>query len=371
MALITSNGQRIRLARRKPVLMRMQGAYQGADGEPGQGLQAGMFSRQPEDSPLRGPYETGCVSPGALCYDAALQRFRADRVLTVMLREEYIPPVTLKQVACGQAAIYGLLTDGTVIMCGSGVLKGESDCELWSGIVHIDAAYGYVVGVKANGSVVVAGEPFNGYLGDFATWSGVVKVSAGQTYCVGITGAGTLHTATYNVQYWKDFAATVAGWSNVRDVSAVANHIVGCFLNGTVAVGGRIDHSTLDDVGSWADVVEVGATGKGTYGRQENGDCLACGPLTNNFQLIQIVSGWTGIDQLAAVGHTVIGLKPDKTVVSAGQVFETYGTRMQNWTGVLQVATYGIHAGRRSCDALASGGDSGAVNGVTLLDHCL
>jgi len=64
MALITSNGQRIRLARRKPVNMRMQGAYQGADGEPGQGLQAGMFSRKPEDSPLRGPYETGCVSPG-------------------------------------------------------------------------------------------------------------------------------------------------------------------------------------------------------------------------------------------------------------------------------------------------------------------
>ncbi len=371
MALITGNGQRIRLARRTPVHMRMQGANPGA--EPSQGLQAGLYSRQPEDAPLRGPYETGCVRPGTLCYDLHLAKGRSDRIVTLFMQEEYIPPVTLKQVACGRDAIYGLLTDGTVIMCGQGLGRGESDCEDWTDIVFIDGCYGYVVGIKSDGSVVVAGEPFSGYLGDFATWGSVVKVSAGQSYCIGLTANGALHTATYNVKTWKDRAGTVADWTNVTDVTGKEQHIVACFQDGHVQVGGYVAAGAVHvtEVDAWTDVVQVGATANGSYGRKSDGDMLACGSLTNNYQLIQTVSSWTGITDFSAQG-SVLGLKEDKTVVAAGQLFETYGTRIQDWTGILQVANWAsLFAGRRSCDALASGSSSGPVGDIGLLDHCL
>jgi hypothetical protein len=373
MALITSNGQHIRLARRKPVNMRMQGAYQGADGEPGQGLQAGMFSRKPEDSPLRGPYETGCVSPGTLCYDTALQRFRADRVLTVMLREEYIPPVTLKQVACGHAAIYGLLTDGTVIMCGSGLGRGESDCEDWTDIAYIAGDYGYVVGVKEDGSVVVAGEPFSdGYTGDFAAWSGVVKVSAAQSHCVALTSSGSLLIATADSDVWRGWYSDITTWAGVVDVSDSNYHVVACFPDGHVQVGGRVVHDNVDDVGAWTDVVAVATTFKATLGLKSDGSCLACGQTGSNKNIVQDVSGWTGITAFHGHGYSVLGIKEDKTVVHAGEGGFYYGTPLHLWTDILQVANYGsLYAGRRSCDALALGGDADSVGDVSLLDHCL
>ncbi len=371
MAIITKDLQRIALSSRPPLNVRMQGAYLGEGAESGQGMGIGLAYTKPGDVVLRGPYETGCVE-GRLCYDAPLQDFRAHRIVTVYMQEEYVAPVNLAQVAVGSGAIYGLLTDGTVVMCGSGLGMGESDCELWSDIVHLGADYGYVVGVKSDGTVQVAGYPFNGYTGGFANWEDVVAVSVGQRYCLGLTGAGTVLSATYDLAYFEDHIAPTGQWTNVTDISAKGYHVAACHADGTVSVTGPLQYSNLDLVDDWIDVIAVETLSKTTIGLKSDGTCLATGETSNNYSLVQNVGAWIGVTSISGHGYAAFGLTTEGTVIHAGQVSSLYGTPVTQWADILQLANYaGTCVGRRSCDALAYGGDSAAISQISMLDHCM
>jgi len=292
-------------------------------------------------------------------------------------------------VSAGTWHTVGLRSDGTVVAVGDNEFN-KCDVSGWTDIIAISAGHSDTVGLRADGTVVTAGMSKEKGI-DFSKWtdiklpmnkisifdkglvaniamtlfkSGDVKgsmnlwdelvarnsVAAKAWGTVTVKADGTVaQTIDYSgfnkTRYWvppKDLG--VSSWSNIIEISAGDNHIVGLKSDGTVLVArpdntNEFHYYSQRDVGNWRDLVSVSAGDIHTLGLKADGTVVAVG---QNVDGRCDVSEWTDIVAISAGNSHSVGLRSVGTVVAVGG--ERYGQcDVSDWTDIVAVSAGGTH----------------------------
>lgn len=102
-------------------------------------------------------------------------------------------------------------------------------------------------------------------------WTDIVDITAGRNHVVGLRRDGSVVANGRNVSYQCD----VAGWDNVIQVDAGDSFTAGLRKDGQVYVAGNKD--MFDQVSKWRDVVAISASRTHLLALREDGTCLAAG----------------------------------------------------------------------------------------------
>ena len=89
----------------------------------------------------------------------------------------------------GQNHMAGLRTDGTVVATGDNTY-GQCEVQSWTDIVDIDCGSHFTVGLKNDGTVLLAGEMSNN-LAEAKNWTGIVMIAAAGENLLGLRYDGT------------------------------------------------------------------------------------------------------------------------------------------------------------------------------------
>ncbi|MCR5577115.1 MAG: protein kinase [Oscillospiraceae bacterium] len=233
----------------------------------------------------------------------------------------------------------GLKRDGTVIATQNLTRKNyasndllnddafQRDIAKWTDVVSV-LAEGY--GLRKDGTVLLAGNDKLSADKKIERWTDIVAIST-STHTVGLKADGTV-VATAYVEKGQ---CKVSGWTDIVSITAGEWITIGVKADGTLVTAGDIgQHSNIY---TWTDIVSVAAgetIGHQIIGLKSDGTVVASG---ENRHGECNVSDWTDIVAVAVgMGYTV-GLKSDGTVVVAGR--GSYGAhKVTDWTDIVSIA---------------------------------
>ena len=199
----------------------------------------------------------------------------------------------------------------------------QCDVSDWDGIIMVSAGFSHTLGLRVDGTVVATGYDGNSEVSGVADWDNIVAIAAGNGISVGLKLDGTVVTAgdvdpSWNVSQWEDIVAIGT------NISPGKPTILGVHSDGTVVAVGNNEYGQCD-VGSWSDVVAVGAGYDYSVGLRSDGTLVIAGDPSG--------TGWkkmTGISDISAGLFHLLGLRDDGTVLCAGS--NSYGQcDIQNW----------------------------------------
>ena len=271
---------------------------------------------------------------------------------------EPTPKPHIVSIAAGDRHTVGLYSDGTVVAIGETGWPNRCRVSDWEDIIAISAGPTCTVGLKSDGTVVTAG--ISTSLCDVSSWHDIVAVSAGDGLIVGLKSDGTVvasgETIDFNSGKYTDIV-DVSDWHGIKTVLAMDQGVVGLTTGGEVVScwGTMWDYQRLQkEFSSWSNIDEL-------YGRwpvigvQKNGRIVAY-PLFDELKqefedqsFVSIANAW----------YTVVGLKPDGTVVAVGYDAEVIH-QLETWRDIVAVAAGGGHIVGLQSDGtvVAVGGNS-------------
>ena len=142
----------------------------------------------------------------------------------------------------------------------------------------------------------------------------------------------------------------VSDWTDIIDIAAGGNHIIGLKADGTVVATGSDDYYEFEDFGDvyydndgcqsveyWEDIVAISAGSHHTVGLKSDGTVVALGE--NDYGQCN-VEDWKDIVAIAAGGNCTVGLKADGTVVTTGRDSQCDA---QNWTDIIAISVGESH----------------------------
>lgn len=241
----------------------------------------------------------------------------------------------------GYSHAVAIRSNGTVVAKGD-KSDGKCDVEGWKEIVAVAAGWDFTVGVRRDGRVVFTGKDYSaeGYPIDLTSWHDVVDVSA--------TGYAVMGLDTYGYVYVSggcgESSALYDGydasdWSNIVQISAGYDHMLGLRDDGTVEATGSNSDGQLN-VGGWRDVVQVAAGAQCSFGLTKDGKILFAG--CDEYDQ-SVCTRWTEITGISAMGWGVIGIKENGDVLAAG--YNSHGQAdVHDWKNVLAAAGSGWNA---------------------------
>jgi len=379
---IHEDHQRVSLPPRSPRAVAVQGALgpglsDGCEDLAG-GKDLGLLYTRPEDRPLRGPFSTGCWSENTQCYEAFMQGFRSDQAVDVLLQQRCVPAKLLRQVHAANGYALAVFSDGTVLTAGAPASMddvGQLDVATETGVVQVATDVTSVLALKADGTFTTHGRPFawwynsggqvvweDPYLAAFDHWgSDVVQVFSApldRFAYVGLRAGGGLYVAQAE---GATLHTAVGGWTDVVHLALGGwdTRIVACTSAGSVLYSGSTPAAACAQVSGFSGIVQVAVCANTTIGLAGDGSVVWTGTdsvVTND------LAGWPDdITAIAANGnYTVLGLRADGSVVAAGEAPQTSGTRVEDWSGVVQLHAGGCSTGRTSCLAFACGTEAQA-----------
>lgn len=226
--------------------------------------------------------------------------------------------------------VCALRKDGTVATMNMG--KCTEQIEQWTNIEKlIKLSYGGIAGIRKDGTVVIAADEeitdyYSNYcygFEDYQNWTHIVDVTDFGIKIFGLRSDGTI-VATGGerfIQGWDDaLDFRFADWRNLIKIKAIRN------MNGDLVLLGLTQDGTLRS-SSWTLFIPE------TWDGMRNVADLSCSDfiyliLTKDGSVTiggldaslvsENVKTWTNIVQICAVGSSVVGLKRDGTVVTAG-----------------------------------------------------
>ena len=214
----------------------------------------------------------------------------------------------------GYSHAVAIRSNGTVVAKGD-KSDGKCDVEGWKEIVAVAAGWDFTVGVRRDGCVVFAGKDYSaeGHPIDLTSWHDVVDVSATGYAVMGLDAYGYVYvsggcgesSALYNGYDASD-------WSNIVQISAGYDHMLGLRDDGTVEATGSNSDGQLN-VGGWRDVVQVAAGAQCSFGLTKDGKILFAG--CDEYDQ-SVCTRWTEITGISAMGWGVIGIKENGDVLA-------------------------------------------------------
>lgn len=264
-------------------------------------------------------------------------------------------------VAVGDWHVAVLLSNGEVSTWGSNNF-GQCNTSEWAQIVGISAGSYHTVGLKADGTVVAVGDDTYGQckVGD---WNNIVAVAAGNRHTVGLKSDGTIvATGANNFGQCK-----VDNISEIVNISAGANHTVFLKNDGTVITTG-LNSDGECDTSHWKDIVAIDGGSGLTIGITAEGKLLVAGTCDKvnsperfsevgyavagagrylafdrsgeeiNFYYSETApEDWENVKAVSGWYKTLIGLKEDGTVVTAGNNHYDQ-CNISHWSDIVQVS---------------------------------
>ncbi len=245
----------------------------------------------------------------------------------------------IRDVAAGGNHSLGLRQDGTVVAAGDDA-QGQCRTAEWTDIVQIAARGNVSAGLKADGSIVIAGD--SGAFEDALSWKQVTAISLSEGYLAGILSDRTVVVAGSSIVS-RD---RVASWEGIEAIAAADETLFGRKADGSIV-------RTTYEYGNAAREELRGlkkAVSGGGYlaGLKNDGTVLVWGLAGEDFGQAA-VSGWSGIQDVAACRDAVFGVREDGTVQVIGQGYE----EVSHWTGIQRI---------EACDGIVLGlGTDGKV----------
>jgi len=370
-----------------PTQMRMQkpvepGLYDGCEGiTGGQGL--GISYSTPDDTPLRGPFQTGCSLDGGYCYSVPMQKNRVDHIVQVYMQEKCIPQVLLRYVHCSYGYAVAVLGDGTCMTVGTPSTlfdTGQLEIVNAGGIIQVVSHLSCLVALNEKGTIQYYGKPLARLvnvggtptwlyeqLNAFSDWTEIVELfgtySSAKEVVAGLQADGTLLVAHGEGYTEYDIAN---GWTGIKHVSIGGRNtrLVACKTDGTAVWAGISEGGAWENISSWTGIVQVGAASRTTIGLKEDGGIIYVGDASYDWDFHADLAEWPDdLIQISTNGMKyALGLRENGQVVSAGEFSTLVGTTPDNWENVQQVHVGEFFIGRTNCKCYANG--SAAVEGV-------
>ena len=203
-------------------------------------------------------------------------------------------------------------------------------------IPTIDAGYGCVVGVDANGKAVYTRSNFATGLSDemikeIDTWDNLVSVSAGNGGVVGVKNDGTVKFVSSSYPK-KDIIEQLTG---VAVAECDDRYIFLLMEDGTTHCYSLFGESNRDHI-TWKNIIQVDVYDSVYIGLKADKTVITAGNMDYADYGLSNVSTWTDIEMVATGGYHAVGLRSDGTVVAAG--FNLHGEcDVSSWTDIVYI----------------------------------
>ncbi|MBO5402593.1 MAG: TIR domain-containing protein [Clostridia bacterium] len=239
----------------------------------------------------------------------------------------------------GKEHTAALLTDGTVVACGSNQ-KGQISTGTWRNIVYIACGDFHTVGLKSDGTVVACGDNEKGQC-NVSGWTDIVHISCDAFHTVGVRSDGTVVACGSN----ENGRCEVEGWTDGVLTACGYRHTVLQKKDGKLTAIGANGYKQCN-VGDWTDIVWFAANNVHTIGAKRNGTVVACG---DNEEGQTNVREWRDIIAVSCGTHHTVGLRADGTVVACGSDEQSRCSAVREWTDIVYVScgawnTLGVRA---------------------------
>lgn len=228
--------------------------------------------------------------------------------------------------------------------------------ELWDKIAQrkvIDAQLYLGIAIKNDGTVVNSESKLY-FEYDLSDWSQIVDVAASENYLIGLREDGTV--MGYGVSSEK---IDVSRWTDVVAIDASTITAAALHYDGTVSLTGNIgvgaSNEALREAEEWTGIISIMVSTNHIVGLKADGTVVAVGD--NDYGQCD-VQGWTDIVAIYGDYGETIGLKSDGTVVYTGYRAEDYDS-LSGWTNIVSIATSGDHiVGLRADGTLIAKGNN-------------
>lgn len=262
-----------------------------------------------------------------------LERWCAQSEENCRLAEERCTPARDRakkldgMLSAGKEHTAALLTDGTVITCGSNG-KGQCNAGTWRNIVYIACGDYYTVGLKADGTVVACGDNEKGQC-NVKEWTDIVHISCDAYHTVGVRKDGTVVACGSN----ENGRCDVNEWSDIVRTSCGYRHTVAQKNDGSLVAVGSNSYKQCEVTG-WTDIVWLASNNVHTVGLKKYGAVLSCG---DNSDGQTNTREWRDVVSVACGTHHTLGLRADGTVVACGDDGHSRCTGTKKWTDIIAV----------------------------------
>lgn len=219
--------------------------------------------------------------------------------------------------------------NGTVKTAGKNGY-GQLNVETWENIISVDIYGTLTIGLQQNGDAKIAGTYNKKEISNLSVWSDLIDIAAGEQFVVGLKSDGTVIADGHN----GDGQINVNNWSQVIAIDAGSRFTVGLTEDGELLFAGfdngqadKYNNLSEEQKKEWQDVVNITASGgeKGgrggghTVGLKSNGTLVAVGDNEYGQCDFSDIIKWSNIVKVAAGDWYTVGLKSDGTVVITGE----------------------------------------------------
>lgn len=217
----------------------------------------------------------------------------------------------IKSLRIGGDTAVGLCADGTVVACGNNA-SGQCNVSKWKSIVAIANDSGNTFGLCEDGTVKWCGESPD-------SWTYIPNLkNVTRIKMLGGSLAAFYENGKVDVASNRQ-NATVANWTQIKDIITSFSGIIGLKEDGTVEVAKSSLASMSDgdaDVEDWKNIVAIEKGAMRTVGLCADGSVVARG--CNNCGQGN-VSDWHDVVAIKAHGNLTVGICADGTVVCCGE----------------------------------------------------
>ncbi len=270
---------------------------------------------------------------GVVWYKATINHNKANscETMTGYVRGDLLtlPPFLFTDVEKISASKYHMLCilrDGRVLAVGSDhndVLEVRD----WMGMVDVVAGNLASVGLRPDGTVAVLTDT-RAWVDP--KWAGVQRLVKGRTAYGGIKADGTvlIHYEVNNTSEEIGRANRMAeSIGQVADLAILPEFVAGLKPDGTVQLvwDGEIDERLLETVSGWRDVVDIAGAGFQVVALRKDGSVVAAMKSGRNDHGQCEVDSWTDIIAIDTADTYTLGLKKDGTLMITRNTIDVSG----------------------------------------------
>lgn len=214
--------------------------------------------------------------------------------------------------------IYGLKSDGTILLCRSDSFSGtiRKDCKIdetrkasdWYDIISFSMSSSHILGLRSDGTVLAEGDNSCGQC-NVSSWSAVASVYAHDGYSCGIKKDGTVVVAGIiqirdcDTVKWSDIVKIYPAKINSDTV------IIGLKKNGTVVIAGN-NQIRECDVETWTEIVDIFPLSDTLIiGLKKDGSVVASGKYCDSYnkENLKKILDWKDIDTIIGSSFGISG----------------------------------------------------------------
>lgn len=239
----------------------------------------------------------------------------------ISVNGEWLDWKDVVDISMNEEILAAVKADGSVVWCGGRVKEYEwlndtdtmGVIDTWQNMVQVATGPFDIAALRDDGSVEITGSIWTE---DLEENGGFVQVAVYDAL-VCLRENGTVYCFAPSVYEGQTWEYDVSGWTDIVQVSAGFDQILGLKADGTVVATGCNDYGQCD-TDSWSDIVQVYAGRDQSLGLKKDGTVVISGGYTGYGFGPETFAGWSDIVEVTGFFDQFMGLKSDGTIIYAG-----------------------------------------------------